>query len=67
MLQPLSGKVLNAVNRAICIDFGFLTKTTIISIYIVFHEFQSSDGYNLSSFNKNKNAYIKVRIKLFLK
>ena len=37
MLQPLSCKAPNAVNRAIYIYFGVLTKTTIIGRYTVFH------------------------------
>ena len=38
MLQPLSSKVLNAVNRAIYVYFVFLTKTRIIGHYTVYHE-----------------------------
>ena len=37
VLQPLSGKVLNATNRTIYIYFRFLTKTAIIDHYTVFH------------------------------
>ena len=57
MLQPLSSKVLNAVNRAIYIYFGFLTKTIIIGYYTVFHGLINLHGYNLSSFCK-KQKYI---------
>ena len=37
VLQLLSSKVVNAVNSTLYIYFGFLTKTTIIGHYTVFH------------------------------
>ena len=37
LLQPLSSNVLIAVNRVICIYFGFLTEATMIGHYTVFH------------------------------
>ena len=62
MLQPVSSEVFKAVNSAIYIYIGFFAKTAIIGHYTVFH---MATVYLV--FLKNKNTYIKVRIKLFVK